>query len=569
MNKTAATKPVKPAAAVDAKAADVVVATVHVDTPVTGQPSADGLHGLVASIENLVKPVKRGGRKPRKTADVIGTHVGDDTKSVVSETPSQAERKRKNMPIVSMADNEAKGIIIQPNKVKGLIRKVFLDPLNYEVLRRIGRAAENIEDGKAAPVEIHRLPGDVLKVIQQAESEYKIGFVRAYERKVISEFDDAKKKDYVSKRKVEHERLNEIRRNSKASELDAKQEEFNNERFNKAFDANFYDGFEAYYAAEDKFALGKAYRPNVRKAAVLPADAKTTADATAANGQTVSRHTTVDEWMRATHLIKRRIKRLGSGVSTILAAFLDYLVATLHAECIQIAYENGGDSFVKLEHVIHGINTSNRQNSVLRFVATLNNLRNARDFVGKMTRADNNRRTTLIYEKPASYVRDFASQVSDLSMLVRKKLSSNIETDIEKHAHSCKMSGSYKVFLGCVVYETISRLSELLSDELNGKNLRTVSSEHAWDAVRQIHRVCGMSFDAAKLTIASSLTKYFTQHAARKQAKSTARFNARKKNDLPALDAVRELAGDDHEDEESDSESDVEDMTDVPYETEQ
>ncbi len=587
MSKPVAVKPVKPSVDAAPKSNDVAPVVVVDAAPLSvGQPTADGHISLLASVENLaVKPVKKGGRKPRaKAADAASAAGGDDTKSVVSETPSQIERKRKNTPIVSMADNEAKGIIIQPNKVKGLVRKVFMDPLNYEVLRRIGRAAENTEDGKPAPVEIHRLPGDVLKVIQQAESEYKNGFVRAYERVVVGAYDDTKKKAYSAARKLELERLNEARRNSRSTELGAKQEEFNNERFNKMFDPHFYDGFEAYYATEDKFAVGKLYRPNVRKAAVasVPSDTKTpeatttaaTATPTAATpassmlGDAKSpAHTTVDEWMRAAHLIKRRIKRLGSGVSTILAAFLDYLVMALHAECIQIAYENGGDGLVKLEHVIHGINTSTRQNSVMQFVATLNNLRNARDYVNKMTKADNSRRTTLMFEKPASYVRDFATQISDLSMVVRKRLGANAETDIEKHAHSCKMSASYKVFLGCIVYETISRISQLLSDELAHKNLRTVSSEHAWGVIRQIHRVCGMSFDTASLTIASALTKYFAQHTARKQAKSTARFNARK-NTAPTLDAVRELAGDDPEDEDSESESDAEHVTDPVYEDE-
>jgi hypothetical protein len=486
---------------------------------------------MATKVQKPVKPNMKddiqNGDSDKKSS--VGITDVSDTKSNISETPSQIERKKKQsenskIDIIKIDEAKNKGIILAPHKMMTLLREKCIDGCNFEVLRRMKQARTNTDkDGKPDPIKFEKLTS-ISRTLQQAESEYEQTLKKSYEKKMISDMSEEQRKKYYEEYKAAQEVWHQTMKNDRKIDSHHKTE-FDVEKFNRKYDSKFYDGFAAFLESDegDKFAIGKQYpsRKNPVRPGVDNADSKSAAPESKV----------YDEWSRAKALIKRRMVRTSESAGIILAAFLDYLIEDIIAGCINCTFDGNDTLKLTLARVVDSVHAP-KSADIFKYVATLDNYSNVVKYVeDEKTYQLRRDAQAPSYERPSSYPSEFTSQVGNLFKITITSLAGKIVTKRENYISRARASDIFKNFLSHVVYETILRIGNLLHKQLQSRELRTITPELIWVSLETLFISCGIKFDAAETAIKTKTAKFLDhRHVSRvNRANSTvSRHNSAK-----------------------------------------
>jgi hypothetical protein len=352
-------------------------------------------------------------------------------------------------------------------------------------------APEVPPQGPQTPVS--KLDEKTLEVVREAERVHRESLREDYEKEQVKKLDEKSKKAYVEARK---NAIAEGKFALTSGGLDV-------EAFNKSFNKNFYNGFDAYLKEHDLYILGRKFKDTDGKEYVK-----------------------YNEWTRAAALINKLCIRLSNESRYILAAFLDNIVRQYAKNGI-INCLKEDRSIVLLRHAL-GNNESFSSNVTLDpFVRTLNNYQYAKKWISECEAVKENNKKHKNDEKfvkqaeplfaDPGYSENFEGYVADICRSVRVKLAEADQTNKNKYLET-SISTDFKKFCSYIIFESILRIGSILNSVVTYNRVKTVSNTLMKHAINQVYSTCGVSHVELDSDIDARL-KFFAQYRKERKEK--------------------------------------------------
>jgi hypothetical protein len=333
---------------------------------------------------------------------------------------------------------------------------------------------------------VSKLDEKTLEVVREAERIHRESLREDYEKEQLKKLDEKSKKVYVEARKTA---VAEGKFALASGGLDV-------EAFNKSFNKNFYNGFDAYLKEHDLYILGRKFKDTDGKEYVK-----------------------YNEWTRAAALINKLCTRLSNESRYILAAFLDNIVRQYAKNGI-INCLKEDRSIVLLRHAL-GNNESFGSNVTLDpFVRTLNNYQYAKGWISECeavkehNKKHKNDEKFIKKQNPAfadpGYSENFEGYVSDICRSVRVKLAEADQSNKNKYLET-SISTEFKKFCSYIIFESILRIGSILNSVVTYNKVKTVSNTLMKHAINQVYSTCGVSHVDLDKDIDDRL-KFFAQY---------------------------------------------------------
>ena len=372
---------------------------------------------------------------------------------------------KKRQPSDKKSKFELQGVGIAPSRVKSVLAHVALNPREARA-REVLRAAENrpvmpkqVKDGPAPVLppqgpqkHIVELDAETVACVADAVAVHKAILCEEYERETISKLPDNERERYRTARAA-------------AKKLDG----FSSHAFHVEFSAKFYDKFEAFQAA-DSYSLGPDSRYN--------------------------------EWTRAIALINKLCVRLSHGTRDILAAYLDNVVLQLAENAVYNCVV-AGKTIVKLEHAVSESAGFTARVPLAPWLRTLPSFDHAVQYVAQ--RANQKAATEQEPAKPDSlrytsvYTDNvmFKTYVEDLCVFVQ-----------QKHKTALNLSTDFKQFCDDMVYGAILRVAEVLKQNVEYSEVKTISDGLMKHTIMCINLAAGINNTAVMADLTERLAKF-------------------------------------------------------------
>jgi hypothetical protein len=410
------------------------------------------------------QPVELKKRTKKAAAAEPATATAPSDPAQPAESAMVKAEPKKRQPSDKKSKFELQGVGIAPSRVKSVLAHVALNPREARA-RDALRAAENrpvmpkqVKDGPAPVLppqgpqkHIAELDAETVACVADAVAVHSAILREEYERETVAKLSDS-----------ERERYRVARAAAKKSE------DFSPLAFHTEFSAKFYDKFEAFQAA-DSYSLG----PNSR----------------------------YNEWTRAIALINKLCVRLSHGTRDILAAYLDNVVLQLAENAVHNCVA-AGKTIVKLEHAVSESEGFAARVPLAPWLRTLPSFDHAKLYVAQRASqkaateqepAKPDLRYTSVYADNAM----FKTYVEDLCVFVQ-----------QKHKTALNLSTDFKQFCDDMVYGAILRVAEVLKQNVEYSEVKTISDGLMKHTIMCINLAAGINNTAVMADLAERLAKF-------------------------------------------------------------
>lgn len=508
----------------EAKASDATPSTTtHIKRQKRIQVTLRDFNGSV-TVSSSTAPLK----KPKVT-------IAPDAQVVA------VERKARKIN-ADLPRGTIRGLFIGSARVRKTIYESCLNREVYEVCQSIEEAskARTITNKKGVErveqTRVEKISEHVKSIYKAAESAYLSEMTNRYVAAMVKVMKQDSPERYAAYKAMKPEE----------GETDI--------LMNKRFDNQFYDKFEEFYTANDRFGLGKMTRSRIKR------------------DGTMSEPKVIDEWHRAIGLIRRTAFHMSANSSRILAAFLDQIADELCRDAL-VACIKSGHKTVTVEHSVSSLSVNT---NIQRYVQTLLSFQNAVDWLSaceavnksaeaqrlvlraKQSKKKEGNREHIsvkvqlpVYPKPVQSVM-FNHYIIDVFRAAKFALrDKQVVSDQAELYFSSLITGNFRDMVSFVVFETTERISNILQAILTKDETRTVTDANMYHAITMLLLSVGIA-PAPYLTHCRESVKKFTAWHATNCDSVGSRMKTMTSN------------ADDDEDEEESSDEEVDaDVTDV------
>ena len=457
-----------------------------------------------ASSESVPLEEKKEKRsRPRKQSTESKSDSKTETSKQSNEHPTEksAEPPAKKSPpvekpkrVYSRKDTslEKTGLCIGPARVKSVLLTASLNPREHMVrkllleLNREQKGDNSVEELLSAsssvpesykelsPSEWTLLCKTAVEVVKEAEYSYEESLRESYERKFVNDLTPERRDSY-----------NQQRKESQQSSS------FNQQLFNGSFDSKFYEGYTQFKTEKD----------------------------------TYLKH---NKLTRSIALVNKLCVRLSSGTRNLIACFLDRVVEQFARNGIHSCMADN-KHIVQLRHAmeqsagyldrvpLHSfLSTLPVYHTSMKWLRQCQRLKEEHDKQPNST-AESSR--LVLPDYPISgYKHDFEGYVGEVCRSVRMCMEAECQDDqLKPEFLKTSVSKEFKQFCSAIVYETIMRIGSCLRLSVDRSGVKTISDSLVQHAIRQLHVVCGLSYEQTETLMSSRMEQFSNWRVSRKE----------------------------------------------------
>ena len=502
-------------------------------------------------------------RKRSRSSSTVGSK--EDTKSKSNQT-SESNQVSENNKVTGEAKsktNDAKknrnhdkktiksitGIGIGPPRVKSILTKVVLNPLEAHVREAILEAAkgnfydhENVDQLKSKekkstkdtqsekqevksqsqPIPVSKIKPEYYEVVQRAEKLHEESLRADYERNIVSKFTEEQQKKY-----------------SAAKKLASASADFNLRSFNTTFKPDFYNEYEKFRNEKDTYTFKKLdnekYVVDNNGTRLLDKDGKP------------YKQKSYNEWTRAAALINKPCTRLSFGARNIIASFLDLIVEQYTRNALHNCFLEKRKTLY-LHHALIPSEGFNDRVPLDNFVKTFDSYNSALDWIElcKTTKAEFNKLKSA--DSKVGYVRpefllfqnvtrkyDCEGYINELCRYVKSEMYNSCKQKPEGDFYKdVNVGKEFKRFCSYIVYEAILRIGSALKENVNYSRVKTINDEMVYHILKLTHRITGVDCKTTMEQMEKSLKKFNEfkkEHKNKKQNKKEKEAQEKTKED--------------------------------------